>query len=156
MLTDETKKQIASIKDNFYYKKISNDETMIRALAEINSNYDKAFNQLMRLQPSKSSTVDIAKGFVLLDYFQRTQQYEAVIEVTQKLLEFAPEKGRSVQIYSILGRFTPMGMLKYAQSEINEIIQILAEQKGREWVEKNRHKYDLTARGSTVHNRNYD
>lgn len=145
MLTDETKKQIAGIKDNFYYRKIGNDETMIQALAEINNNYDKAFNQLMRLVPEKASTIDVAKGFVLLDYFQRTKQYDSLIEISNKLREFGTEKGRSVQIYSILGRFTPMGMLKYAQSEINKVVEILAQEKGRKWVEANRHKYDLTA-----------
>ena len=98
-------------------------------------------NRLINLcvcKPSKSSTVDIAKGMVLMDYYQKAKQYEAVIEITQKLLEFAPEKGRAVQIYSILGRFTPMGMLKYAQSEINKVIQILAEERGQQWVDDNR------------------
>ena len=103
--------------------------------------------KFIKLDPKKSNTVDIAKGIILMEYYQDKKNYGMLNDILKNLRVMGTEKGRAVQMFSILQRLSPMGMLQTAQAEIDEVLNEIARQKGnlgQKWLEDNRHKYDLT------------
>ncbi len=73
--------------------------------------------------------------------------YDAAADTAHKLSEIATKTGQQLQIYSILGRMTPEGMLRYAAKELETMKQRLAENPNRwgTWVKNNVDKLRLTA-----------
>lgn len=143
-LTQETKEAIAQEAEAFDYEGISNKETMEKAVQEFQKDPLKTASQFFSMQPKQSRAVDIAKGFVLLQNYQQLQDYDSAVAVAKKLREIGTQKGQEVQAFSILNRFTPEGMLYYAQSELDSALEIIAQTKGQDWVNKNRDKFTLT------------
>ncbi|MCI9625797.1 MAG: hypothetical protein HFI90_03325 [Clostridia bacterium] len=143
-LTQETKDAIAEQAEAFEYEGINNKETIQKALKEFQNNPLKTASQFLSTSPKQARTVDIAKGFVLLQKYQEMGEYSSAVEVAKKLREIGTQKGQEVQAFSILNRLTPEGMLYYAQGELDSALEIIGEKKGKEWLDKNRDKFKLT------------
>lgn len=131
---DEVKAGVKEKEADFYYQPIANDATMKKAVAKVDRDLAGASMRFMGLNKA-ASTDEIATGFVLLKAYQDAGDYEAAVSVAQKLAEIGTEKGRQVQIYSILSRLTPEGMLRYATSELEKVRGLLVETKGKKWLE---------------------
>ncbi len=143
-LNTQTKEAIAEQAEAFEYEGISNKETIQKALKEFQNNPLKTASQFLSTSPKQARTVDIAKGFVLLQKYQEIGEYSSAVEVAKKLREIGTQKGQEVQAFSILNRLTPEGMLYYAQGELDNALEIIGEKKGQEWLDKNRDKFKLT------------
>lgn len=143
-LTQETKEAIAQEAEAFDYEGISNKETMEKAVQGFKNNPLKTAATFLSMQPKAAKAKDIATGFVLLQNYQQLQDYDSAVAVAKKLREIGTQKGQEVQAFSILNRLTPEGMLYYAQSELDSALEIIAQTKGQDWVNKNRDKFTLT------------
>lgn len=144
-VNEEVKRGAKESEDAFYYQQISNEETMKKAVSEVEANPDKEAAHFLGLDDKEAKTEDIAKGFVLLKQYQDSGDYESAIEVAKKLSTVSTEKGRQVQIYSVLGRLTPEGMLKYATGELEKAKRVIAKSKwDKKWLEGAGKKIDLT------------
>lgn len=144
-VTQEVKRGAQEAEDDFYYSQISNEETMKKAVSEIAADPHKEATRFLGLIDKDATTEDIAKGFVLLKQYQDNGDYESAIEIAKKLSTVGTEKGRQVQIYSVLGRLTPEGMLKYAVGELEKAKEIIAKAKwGKKWLQGAGRKLDLT------------
>ena len=62
---------------------------------------------------------DIAVGVILMQRYQAIGDYESAIAVGERLRAIGTNAGQTVQMLSILGRFTPDGMLAYAQQSLD-------------------------------------
>lgn len=145
-VADEVKQRAQDAEADYYYRQIGNDETMQKAVAEVEGDREAAGRKFLSTKNDSATTDDIAKGFVLLRQYQDAGDYDAAVDVAKKLAEVGTEKGRQVQIYSILGRLTPEGMLRYAASELERVKNTLGNSdKGRIWLKKHEKQLDLTS-----------
>ncbi len=145
-VADEVKQRAQDAEADYYYRQIGNDETMQKAVAEVGENRETAGRKFLATKDDAATTDDIAKGFVLLRQYQDAGDYDAAVDVAKKLAKVGTEKGRQVQIYSILGRLTPEGMLRYSASELERVKNTLGNSdKGRLWLKKHEKQLDLTS-----------
>ena len=145
-VADEVKQRAQDAEADYYYRQIGNDETMQKAVAEVGGNRETAGRKFLATKDDAATTDDIAKGFVLLRQYQDAGDYDAAVDVAKKLAKVGTEKGRQVQIYSILGRLTPEGMLRYSASELERVKNTLGNSdKGRLWLKKHEKQLDLTS-----------
>jgi hypothetical protein len=135
------------IKDDSYiktYQSITNKETLKKAADYLDENGQTAVNEWWAKSPDSVSLVDIATGLILMDRYQRVGDYESASAVAQKVRQMGTSAGQKVQIFSILGRFTPEGMAFYAQKTLDEAYKKLVDTKAKKWAEKNAEKFKLT------------
>ena len=126
-VADEVKSGVQDAEADYYYRQIGNDETMQKAVAEVGEDRETAGRKLLR-------------------QYQDAGDYDAAVDVAKKLAKVGTEKGRQVQIYSILGRLTPEGMLRYSASELERVKNTLGNSdKGRLWLKKHEKQLDLTS-----------
>lgn len=144
VLDAHTKQEVKEHKTDFYYQGISNEQTMKKALAAVEKNAASETAKFLSMENKRATLEDISKGFILLKQYQDSGDYESAVEIAKKLSKVGTEAGRNVQIYSILERLTPEGMLKYATSELEKVKEVVAKEKGKAWMEKYGEKFDLT------------
>lgn len=142
---DKVKQGVAEQIDAFGYQPIANEQTMKKASEQISKDPEKRAVRFLGLDGKHATTDDVAEGFLLLKQYQDDGDYESAVEVAKKLATLGTEAGRNVQIYSVLERLTPEGMLKYATSELEKVKNLLAKEKGRKWMDTYGKKLDLTA-----------
>lgn len=145
-VAEEVKHRAQESEADYYYRQIGNEETMKKAVAQVEQNVDAAGRRFSAIK-GNATTDEIAQGFVLLKKYQDMGDYDAAADTAHKLSEIATKTGQQLQIYSILGRMTPEGMLRYAAKELETMKQRLAENPNRwgTWVKNNVDKLRLTA-----------
>ena len=145
-VTDEVKQRAQETERAYYYRQIGNDETMAKAVAQVEQDVAAAGRRFTSLD-GNATTDEIAQGFVLLKTYQDMGDFDAAADVARKLSEIGTQKGRQVQIYSILGRLTPEGMLRYAAKELDAAKRTLAQNPNRwgTWLKNNGDRLRLTA-----------
>lgn len=145
-VAEEVKQRAQESEADYYYRQIGNEETMKKAVAQVEQNVDAAGRRFSAMK-GNATTDEIAQGFVLLKKYQDMGDYDAAADTAHKLSEIATKTGQQLQIYSILGRMTPEGMLRYAAKELETMKQRLAENPNRwgTWLKNNADKLRLTA-----------
>lgn len=143
---DEVKQRAQESEADYYYRQIGNEETMKKAVAQVEQNVDAAGRRFSAIK-GNATTDEIAQGFVLLKKYQDMGDYDAAADIAHKLSEIATKTGQQLQIYSILGRMTPEGMLRYAAKELETMKRRLAENPNRwgTWLKNNADKLRITA-----------
>lgn len=146
-IDDKVKQGVAEQIDAFGYQPIANEQTMKKASEQISKDPEKRAVRFLGLDGKHATTDDVAEGFLLLKQYQDDGDYESAVEVAKKLAALGTEAGRNVQIYSVLERLTPEGMLKYATSELEKVKTELEQRKksGKLVNEKYIKNLDLTA-----------
>ena len=144
---DKVKQGVAEQIDAFGYQPIANEQTMKKASEQISKDPEKRAVRFLGLDGKHATTDDVAEGFLLLKQYQDDGDYESAVEVAKKLAALGTEAGRNVQIYSVLERLTPEGMLKYATSELEKVKTELEQRKksGKLVNEKYIKNLDMTA-----------
>lgn len=146
IIIDELKERI---KDNTYIKNYgttTNKETLQEAMNELDKGGAAYVRQWERLDPKRASAVDVAAGLILLQRYQDAGMYDDAEWVVEKLRDIGTAAGQTVQIFSIIGRFTPEMMVHYARKTLDKAIELLDMKKIRtnDWIKKNRSKFELT------------
>ena len=132
-LTKENRDNLSTEDYIKYYDKVSNKDSMEKALNRLNEGGqaeltrwfakgtdDKMFSNLR----NSFDSTDVAEGWILLKRAQDNQDYDMMVEVAKKMREIGTKSGQAVQMYNVLSRLTPEGMVKYATSELDEAWQI--------------------------------
>ena len=142
-VAEEVKSGVRDAEQAYYYRQIGNVETMKKAVSEGEKDPARAGMRFMGLGDG-ATTDDIAKGFVLLKEYQDAGDYESAVDIARKLSEIGTKQGRQLQIYSVLGRMTPEGMLRFATSELEKVKALVEKKQGQKWMEKNEKRFELT------------
>ena len=135
------------IKDDTYiqsYNRITNKETLKKAADMLDEGGQVGVTAWFAKPLDTVSLTDIAIGLILMDRYQRVGDYQSAAAAAQRVRMMGTSSGQQVQIFSILGRFTPEGMVHYAQKELDQAYQKFIDTKAKKWAEKNADKFKLT------------
>ena len=151
-LTKENRDKLSTEDYIKYYDKVSNKDSMEKALNRLNEGGqaeltrwfakgtdDKMFSNLR----NSFDSTDVAEGWILLKRAQDNQDYDMMVEVAKKMREIGTKSGQAVQMYNVLSRLTPEGMVKYATSELDEAWQIASKNKSKKWWDKHIDDFQL-------------
>lgn len=127
-----------------HYDRATNKETMAKAKKLLDEGGSSFVLQWFNKSIDETSTVDVAAGIIMLDRYQKIGDMANALEVAYKLREMATISGQTVQIFSVLGRFTPEMMLVYTQHELDKAYETIIKGKTNKWIESNRSKFELT------------
>ena len=144
-VADEVKQGVQEQEDAFKYTPVANEQTMKQASERIQADPQKAAVRFMGTDSQHATADDVATGFLLMKQYQDNGDFESAVEVAKKLSTLGTEAGRKVQIYSILERLTPEGMLKYATGELEKVKKLVAKEKGQLWMNEHGKQFDLTS-----------
>ena len=143
MITDEQKKMILSKKDVLFYDKVTNKESLDKAFNRLNENGSSETSRWFNTKVKDMDATDVAEGWILLKQYADNGDYGSMVEAAKKMREIGTTAGQTVQAFNIMERMTPEGMVKYAQSELSEAYDRMVKNKTKEWINKNREKFDL-------------
>lgn len=135
-------------KDDSYiktYQSITNKETLNKAFKELEEGGQQYVNKWFNKPVDEASLVDITVGLILMDRYQRIGDYESAMAATERVREMGTASGREVQILSIISRFTPDMMVKYAQKELAKAFELMVDAKTKRWGETHQDIFKLTA-----------
>ena len=135
-------------KDDSYiktYQSITNKKTLNKAFKELEEGGQQYVNKWFNKPVDEASLVDITVGLILMDRYQRIGDYESAMAATERVREMGTASGRQVQIFSIIGRFTPDMMIKYAQKELAKAFELMVDAKTKRWGETHQDIFKLTA-----------
>ena len=144
IITEELKKEIANDTYIKNYGTTTNKRTLNMAAQELEIGGAERVTEFKKLSPEKASPVDVAVGLILLERYQRANDTEGALEIAEKLREIATVSGQTVQIFSVIGRFTPEMMATYAQRDLKKAYLKLVEGRSQKWIDKNAKKFELT------------
>lgn len=152
MLTEENRMKLSTEDDISYYKGITNKQSLDEAYSRLNDGGSgetlswlsrNSFDKNGKLKQKPTAT-DVAEGWILLKQYQDAGDYDSMVQVAKVMRQMGTEAGQAVQAYNIMSRLTPEGMVKYAQSELDEAYHQMVKNKTKQWIDKNRDKFTLT------------
>ena len=152
MLTKENRMKLSTEDDVSYYKGITNKQSLDEAYSRLNAGGSgetlswlsrNSFDKNGKLKQKPTAT-DVAEGWILLKQYQDAGDYDSMVQVAKVMRQMGTEAGQAVQAYNIMSRLTPEGMVKYAQSELDEAYNQMVKNKTKQWIDKNRDKFTLT------------
>ncbi|MBR5539825.1 MAG: hypothetical protein IKU56_00400, partial [Clostridia bacterium] len=126
------------------YDRIANEETMEAANKALNEG-GAAYAHAWEHKNSNTFTAeDVAVGFILMSRYQAVGDYNNAVIVAEKLREVGTKSGQAVQIFSILSRMTPEGMMAYAKKELSQAWEQMVVGKTNKWIQENQWRSELT------------
>ena len=152
MLTLDNRARLAGEEDIQFYKKVTNKDSLDKAYKRLNDGgMDETIDWIARngydengKLKRKPTATDVAEGWILLKQYQDAKDYNSMVQVAKTMRQMGTEVGQAVQAYNIMSRLTPEGMVKYAQSELQDAYDNMIKNKTKKWIEKNRDKFELT------------
>jgi len=116
---------------------------MVTAIARLNNNPEEE-SKWRKRDITKTNSVDVAEGLALLAKYQHERKYESALEIIDRLAEIGTKGGQQVQMFALLQRLTPEGMLNYAQKSLNKALEEEAKYKNQKWIDEHQEEYKLT------------
>ena len=144
MLSEEARELLGTEKDIAYYKEVTNEESLSKALEKLDKNGANETLNWFNKESKSANSVDVAEGWILMKQYENNKDYDGMVQVAKKLREIGTEAGQTVQAFNIMNRLTPEGMVKYAQSELTEAYEKMVKNKTKEWIDANKNKFELT------------
>lgn len=156
MLNEEQKGAILSSDEVKYYDKITNKESLNEAFSKLEKGGQLETNRWFKKESKDATATDVAEGWILLkqyadksqnttDLIEKNYYNEAMVEIAKKMRDIGTKAGQTVQAFNIMERMSPEGMVKYAQSELSEAYNKMVQGKTKEWIDKYRNNFELTA-----------
>lgn len=142
-LTEENRSKLSQEDDIKFYDKVTNKESMNSAMKKLKDGGQSEIDSWF-MKDGNHDSVDVAEGWVLLKRAQDAEDYEMMSSVAKKMRQMGTKSGQAVQMYNLLGRLTPEGMVKYATSELDEAWNIASKNKPKKWVTENEKNFQLT------------
>ena len=127
-----------------YYDTMTNQEVLKQAKKELDNGGSKETLKWFAKEPTHATPSDIAKGWILLKQYQDKGDYDSVVQVAKKMRLMGTTTGRTLQMYAIMERLTPQGMVKYAQAELSEAFEEMVKNKSKAWIDKYKSDFELT------------
>ncbi len=143
MLNEEQKSQILSDKDSTYYDTVTNKESLEKAFDRLEKNNRNETMNWFNKPSENANSTDVAEGWILLKQYADNKNYDGMVEIAKKLRDIGTKAGQTVQAFNIMERMTPEGMVKYAQSELQEAYEKMIKNKSQEWINKYRSDFEL-------------
>lgn len=143
-LNKDLRQEMSQDENIRYYKGITNAETLEKAYTDLQNGGQNETMRWFNKESKDISPEDVVKGWILLKQYQDKGDHQSAVEVAKKMRNMGTKAGQAVQAYNILSRLTPEGMFYYAQSELSEAYNKMAEGKSKEWIDDNKSKFDLT------------
>ena len=138
------KEQAANDKFLQVYQGVANRDTLKAAKKALDEGGSAYVSKWMNKKPEQMTAEDVAAGVILMDRYQRVGDYEGQIGVAEKLREIGTSAGQTVQMFSILGRFTPEAMTYYAQKSLSDAFDDMVKGRTKKWIDANRERFKLT------------
>lgn len=144
-LTEENRSKLAQEEDIKYYDKITNKESLDMAMKKLKEGgQNEIDNWFSRNNKETYDSTDVAEGWIMLKRAQDSGDYDMMVNVAKKMREMGTKSGQAIQMYNLLGRLTPEGMVKYATSELDDAWNIASKNKTKKWVNDNKNSFELT------------
>lgn len=143
MLNEEQKSRILSNDDVKYYDKITNKESLDKAYEKLNNGGESESIRWFNKDSTNADATDVAEGWILMKQYADNGNYDGMVEIAKKMRDIGSKAGQTVQAFNIMERMTPEGMVKYAQSELQEAYNRIIKNKTKEWIDKYRSDFDL-------------
>lgn len=143
-ISEENRNLLGKEQDIEFYDKVTNKESMNKAVERLNKGGETEFADWLRNEKRKIDSIDVAEGWVLLKRYQDAGDYDTMVQIAKRMRDMGTKSGQAVQMYNVMSRLTPEGMVKYAQSELTEIYMKYADGKSKEWIDNHREAFDLT------------
>ncbi len=143
MLNEEQKAKILSEDEVKYYDKVTNKESLNEAFDRLNNNGKTESLRWFQKDSTNADSTDVAEGWILMKQYADNKDYDSMVEVAKKLRDIGTKAGQTVQAFNIMERMTPEGMVKYAQSELQEAYDRMVKNKSKEWIDEHRSDFDL-------------
>lgn len=144
-LTEENRSKLAQEEDIKYYDKITNKESLDMAMKKLKKGgQNEIDNWFSRNNKETYDSTDVAEGWIMLKRAQDSGDYDMMVNVAKKMREMGTKSGQAIQMYNLLGRLTPEGMVKYATSELDDAWNIASKNKTKKWVNDNKNSFELT------------
>ena len=146
LINDDIKEKIQNDSYITSYDVISNKKTMDDAYAQIVKDPERAVERFSTISANEATPQDFAIGFILMDRYQRAGMYKSAIATMEKLRAIGTKSGQMVQMFSLLGRLTPTGMLRYAEKSLDTAWEEIKKKKSKAWCDKYEDSFKLTER----------
>lgn len=144
-LTEENRSKLAQEEDIKYYDKITNKESLDTAMKKLKEGgQNEIDNWFSRNNKETYDSTDVAEGWIMLKRAQDSGDYDMMVNVAKKMRGMGTKSGQAIQMYNLLGRLTPEGMVKYATSELEDAWNIASKNKTKKWVNDNKNSFELT------------
>ena len=152
MLNEKQKQAILDSDEVKYYDKVTNKESLDKAFEKINNGgLAETLSWQNRFTPDENgkmkqnpTATDVAEGWILMKQYSDNGDYDSMVEIAKTMRRIGSIAGQTVQAFNIMERMTPEGMVKYAQSELQEAWEKMRVNKTQEWVDKYKKDFDLT------------
>lgn len=145
MLNEEQKTKILSDEEVRFYDKVTNKESLDKAFDKLNNGGKSESLRWFNKDSKNADATDVAEGWILMKQYADSSNYDGMVEIAKKLRDIGTKAGQTVQAFNIMERMTPEGMVKYAQSELQEAWEKMRVNKTKEWIDKHRGDFDLTS-----------
>lgn len=142
-LTEENRNKLSQEDDIKFYDKVTNKESMNSAMKKLKNGGQSEIDSWF-MKDGNHDSVDVAEGWILLKRAQESGDYNMMSSIAKKMRQMGTKSGQAVQMYNLLGRLTPEGMVKYATSELDEAWSIASRNKSKKWVTENEKNFQLT------------
>ncbi len=143
ILNEEQKLRILSNDEVKYYDKVTNKESLDKAFERLNNNGKSESLKWFNKDSTNADSTDVAEGWILMKQYADSGNYDGMVEVAKKMRDIGSKAGQTVQAFNIMERMTPEGMVKYAQSELQEAYDKMVKNKSKDWIDKYRNDFDL-------------
>lgn len=141
---NETARKEISNNDNVkYYQSVTNEQSLQEATKRLDDGGESEVINWVQKESKNANATDVAEGWILLKRYQDIGDYNGMVEVAKKMRDIATKSGQTVQMFNLMSRMTPEGMIKYAQSELSEAFEKLSKNKTKKWIDENKLKFDL-------------
>lgn len=110
---------VARIPDQLYVRK-SNAVTLEegKLFVEEAGSLESAIARIRKIEKRPLSSSEVAGANIILDELQRAKRWDEVDDFIEFAARKATENGQAVQAYSLYGRLTPVGALRYTNKLI--------------------------------------
>lgn len=132
--------------DNFIqtYASVTNKETLLKATAELDEGGQQRVLQWLSTPTDKATLVDEAIGFILLNRAKQRGDVSEQVLIAEKLRDYGTASGRKVQLFSIIGRLTPEGMLMFSERELEKALEVARKERTARWLKEHEGNFTLT------------
>lgn len=144
IITDDVKTMAQDDKFVEHYQCITNRGSLIKAANTLDTGGKEYTEKWFSINPKKATPENIAEGILLFERYQANGDISSATAVIERLREMGTAAGQAVQMFSIMGRFSPDMMVAYAQRELSGALKVMQEKKTQKWIDNNKERFKLT------------
>ncbi len=134
-VSQEIKDRVAADEEIQTHEVLHNKDIVAEAKRRVGSG-EWSSDRFAALDAKQATAEDVAIGLELFSKYQNEGNYDAAYNCVEKLDEIGRRGGQIVQAYTLLRRFTPDGIVYYAQKELNKVYGSMSERMQKKYGEQ--------------------